>query len=154
MKNLFNLLKTGVIIAAILTGCNNEIIDIEKHSTAAITTRSVPTVWFDWENADWMPTPTGQSPIPSPWVGQGSIASTYGLDIVEDRKAIDGWELLYSTFDPNGVGQLINPYFILYNKYRGIMRIFIYITTQFVAQSSNIQDAISIISNQPQYLDS
>lgn len=149
MKNLFNLLKTGVIIAAILTGCDNEIIDIEKHSTAAITTRSVPTVWFDWENADWMPTPTGQSPIPSPWVGQGSIASTYGLDIVEDRKAIDGWELLYSTFDPNGVGQLINPYFILYNKYRGIMRIFIYITTQFVAQSSNIQDAISIISNQP-----
>ncbi len=112
-------------------------------------TRAVPTIGFDWENADWMPTPPTQTKIPSPWVGQGSIVSTYGLDIVNDRKAIDGWELLYSTFDPNATGQLVNPYFILYNKYRGIMRIFIYTTTQFVAQSSNIQDAISIVSNHP-----
>lgn len=129
-------------------GCTKDIGDVDVGQTIP-QTRAVPTIWFDWENADWMPTPPNQAKIPSPWVGQGSIVSTYGLDVVNDRKAIDGWELLYSTFDPNATGQLINPYFILYNKYRGIMRIFIYTTTQFVAQSSNIQDAISIVSNRP-----
>lgn len=63
-------------------------------------TRAVPTLYFDWENVDWMPTPAGQSRIPTPWVGQGSLAGSYDLTIVNDHKASDGWELLYSTFDP------------------------------------------------------
>lgn len=105
-----------------LTGCKDELF-IENESTP-ISTRAIPTPEFDWENCDWMPTPKGQSPIPSPWVGQGSIVSVYGIDVVNDRKASDGWLLLYNSFNSTATGPLVNPYFILYNKYRGLMRIF------------------------------
>lgn len=110
-------------------------------------TRAVPTPSLDWENLDWMPTPAGQSRIPSPWVGQGSLASTYGIEIINDHKISDGWELLYNSFDADAPGPLTNPYFILYNKYRGIMRIYIYITTEFISTSTYLQDGISIVSN-------
>lgn len=110
--------------------------------------RSVIPDDFDWENADWMPTPVGQSKIPSPWVGQGSIASLYGLDVMNDRKKAEGWTLIYNSFTENTTGPLINPYFILYNKYRGLLRVFLYTTTSFVLPSTYLQDGISIISNQ------
>lgn len=104
--------------------CQDEITEFASYEnldnivTRNIMSRSVIPEQFDWENSDWMPTPPEQSPIPTPWIGQGSIASTYGLDIVNDRKKSEGWELMYSTFRHEG-GPLVNPYFILYNKYRG-----------------------------------
>ena len=110
--------------------------------------RSISCPTFDWENIDWMPTPVGQAKIPSPWVGQGSIVKDFGVDIVNDRKASDGWVLLYNVFTDEGEQPLNNPYFILYNKYRGLMRVFLYTTTQFVTPSSYIQDGISIIGTQ------
>ncbi|MCD8167481.1 MAG: hypothetical protein LUE93_16105 [Bacteroides sp.] len=113
----------------------------------SLQSRAVETKWFDWENADWMPTPAGQSQIPSPWVGSSSLTSLYGMDIMNDRKAVDGWELLYSSFDENASGPLTNPYFVLYNKYNGLMRIFLYTTTQFVATSSYLQDGLTVVSN-------
>ena len=110
-------------------------------------TRAVNPYEFDWENADWMPTPPGQSQIPSPWIGQGSLVSTYGLDVLNDRKAVDGWELMYNSFNPMSPGPLVNPYFVIYNKYRGLMRIFLYTTTQFYSPSSYLEDGISIVSS-------
>lgn len=132
--------------------CQDEITEFASYEnldnivTRNIMSRSVIPEQFDWENSDWMPTPPEQSPIPTPWIGQGSIASTYGLDIVNDRKKSEGWELMYSTFRHEG-GPLVNPYFILYNKYRGIMRIFYYLTTSFVVPSSYVTSSLSIISN-------
>jgi hypothetical protein len=102
---------------------------------------------FDWETVDWMPTPAGQTKIPPPWIGQGSIASTYGLDVISDHKKADGWGLVYNTFDPNASGTLINPYFILYNPYRGLMRIYFYVTTQFVYPSTYIVDGLTMVSS-------
>lgn len=101
---------------------------------------------FDWENIDWMPTPRSQR-IPSPWIGQGSLASTYDLEIVNDRKKSDGWVLVYNSFTNKTEAPLINPYFVLYNKYRGLLRVYVYTTTQFLATSTYIQDCISISSN-------
>lgn len=127
---------------------DNEFEELSDNSNATkVQTRAVPTPVFDWENADWMPTPSMQSRIPSPWSGQGSLVGTYGIDIVNDRKAFDGWELLYNTFDSNVTAPLVNPYFVLYNKYRGIMRIYLYLTTSFVTTSSYIQDGITVVSN-------
>lgn len=117
----------------------NEINDIP-------VTRGVYPSTFDWENIDFMPTPSGQTPIPSPWSGQGSIASLHGMDVVNDRKAADGWELLYNTFDSSQTAPLVNPYFVLYNKYSGIIRFYQYLTTQFVQSSSYVHDAISVVS--------
>lgn len=142
--NKFYISIISIALLQTLVSCNDHEIDtLEiKNSTAAVTPYQ-----FEWENRDWMPTPAGQSKIPVPWVGQGSITSTYGLDVVNDRKSIDGWELVYNTFNPNASGHLRNPYFILYNKYRGIMRIFLYITTEFVTPSTYIQDNLSIVSS-------
>ena len=47
----------------------------------------------------------------------------------------------------NASGPLVNPYFVLYNKYRGILRIYLYLTTEFVATSSYLQDGISVVSD-------
>lgn len=139
-------LRFIAILALLSSGCAKD--EIQSWSSLETTreTRAVIVPAFDWENADWMPTPPNQSRIPSPWVGQGSLASLYGMEIINDRKKINGWELMYSTFDAEAPGPLVNPYFILYNKYRGTMRIFLYLTTQFVATSSYLQDGLSIAS--------
>ena len=147
-------MKTNVLTILSFIGffticsCQKEdIINVETaNNPSPVSTRVIPTPDFDWENADWMPTPTGQTRIPAPWIGQGSISSTYGIDVVNDRKSSNGWELVYNTFDPNAT-TLVNPYFILYNKYRGIMRIFLYLTTPFVSPSSYAVGSLSVISN-------
>ena len=102
---------------------------------------------FDWETEDWMPTPQGQTKIPIPWVGQGSLVGLYGLDVVNDYKKIDGWRLLYSTFSDTGAEPLVNPYFMLYNIYRGTLRVYLYVTTPFVSTSSYLQDGLSVVSS-------
>lgn len=137
-----------IALCVCYTSCNDDLV-VENMSVdnSALVTRAVPTPTMDWENLDWMPTPQGQSQISAPWSGQGSLVPTYGIDIVNDRKASDGWVLLYNTFDASASGPLVNPYFILYNKYRGVMRIYFYVTTSFITASSYIQDGITVNSN-------
>lgn len=132
----------------LMFSCSDEQVStlIDETDQASAVTRAVPTPYFDWENADWMPTPSGQSRIPSPWVGAGSLVSTYGIEIINDRRASDGWELMYSSFDANAPGNLVNPYFVLYNKYRGNMRIFLYLTSDDIEASDYLQDGIYINS--------
>ena len=108
-----------------LSACQDSVELTETSSQEVnLESRSVTPAYFDWETADFMPTPKGQARIDPPWHGQGSLAYMYGDDVLTDIKASDGWELLYSTFDANASAPLVNPYFILYNKYRGLMRIF------------------------------
>lgn len=128
----------------IIVGCKKDLLTSKiqaKGTTAGILPHT-----FDWETVNWMPTPSGQSLIPPPWIGQGSLSSVYDSDVVNDYKSADGWVLVYNTFDPNASGALVNPYFMLYNKYRGLLRVYIYTTTQFVNSSTYLQDGISIIS--------
>lgn len=146
------LLTLGIFLSIAITNCSDADELGNLSNEVEIKTRAVPTIAFDWENVDWMPTPSMQSRIPTPWVGQGSLVGVYGFDVVNDRKAINGWELLYSTFDEDARAPLVNPYFILYNKYRGIMRIYLYLTTSFVTSSSYIQDGISIIGHRSSML--
>lgn len=105
----------------------------------------VPSATFDWERADWMPTPPGQSRISNPWMGAGAL--NYEIDVLNDCKASAGWVLLYSTFDANASAPLENPYFILYNKYRGIMRIVLYVTTPIrVSPTGYFEESLSVPS--------
>ena len=135
MKKFFTIrLHLLAILAAItIVSCTSDTVDTEPVIPVTPQTRAIPTPTFDWANAEWMPVPAGQSAIPSPWNGAGSISYTYGMDITNDRYPNAGWELLYNTFDANASGPLVNPYFVLYNKYRGILRIYLYLTTEFVA---------------------
>lgn len=108
-------------------------------------TRAIVPETFDWDTADFMPTPPSQS-IPVPWIGQGSIAMYYGLDVVNDHKHKDGWELMYSSFRSSGPA-LNDPYFILYNKYRGLLQLYVYITNPTVTTSSNVLSEISLLGD-------
>jgi hypothetical protein len=96
-----------ITFAFVFWSCQNDSLEIQDEKNKVIKTRSVVTPTFDWENADWMPTPNGQALIPTPWIGQGSIASTYGTDVINDRSSADGWELLYNTFNANSQGPLV-----------------------------------------------
>lgn len=129
----------------LLFSCSNEkeVFEVVKpHFEKAIAQQD-----FDWENADFMPTPEGAEKIMSPWSGSGSLLGTYGTDIINDRKKSEGWTLLYNSFTSDANLYTPNPFFVLYNKYRGIMRIFYYATDPFITSSSNIIDNISIISD-------
>jgi len=162
MKNLFRKNYNEIILSLLACFCffacsekvpfleDEELIISENQSNLdpiRFSPSSLPVYYFNWETVDWMPTPPGQSQIPPPWTGQGALSYMYGPEVYNDHKALDGWELMYSTFNPNSNGQLNNPYFVLYNKYRGLMRIYFYLTTQGFATSSYLQDGISISSS-------
>ncbi len=137
--------KSYILLVFCCFACNKLEIS-ETNSDNTYSTRALPTNNFDWEYCDYMPTPPGQSAIPSPWVGAGSVVTEFGLDITNDRYKKDGWELVFNTFDADAPGPLANPYFILYNKYRGLLRIYLYITTQFITTSQSLQDGLSVIT--------
>ena len=78
---------------------------------------------FDWENLEYLPLPSTVTPVPMPWNDNASRA--FSDDIRYDMKKSDGWVLYLSTFSSQ-----INPgvkLFMLYNKYRGIIRYYYYL---------------------------
>lgn len=77
---------------------------------------------FDLDNAQVMPAPAGTTPLPAPWAAVATGA--YSDDIRNDHKAADGWELVFSTFTTSFLYD--HSYFILYNKYRGVLRLYYY----------------------------
>lgn len=134
-----------LILAFAGTSCQkDEIQRVEVKKPMTLVTKSILPEEFDWETADWMPTPPGQTQISVPWIGAGSLAGSHGIDVLNDYKRSDGWRLLYSTFSENASGPLVDPYFILYNVYRGTMRIYLYVTTQFTQSSVYLRDMLSV----------
>lgn len=95
----------------------------------------IPTYPLNWENIDYMPTPSGAPSILVPWASGSSRQFT--VEIANDYKSVDGWVLVYNTF--NTSTQQDKLYFILYNKYRGLLRMYYYLpNTTNLIQSSNI----------------
>ena len=132
-----------VCLTSLLLFSCNESDDMSNYQPKSIT-RSILPEEFDWEVADTMPTPKNQARIYMPWDGPGSIADTYGDDVLYDYKKSDGWILLYNSFTSKSISPLVNPYFILYNKYNGLLRLYQYITTSFVTTSSSMEGTISV----------
>ena len=56
-----------------MTSCSDDS-KTDWNLAPSLITRSVVTPDFDWENADWMPTPAGYARIPVPWIGAGSLS--------------------------------------------------------------------------------
>lgn len=131
-----------------LGGCNTkeEIIEKEEKPTT-IETKSYSPESFDWEEiGSFMPTPPTQI-IHTPWcIGPGDLGAFYEPDIVNDYKKADGWRLVYSSFKTTGP-QLINPYFVLYNVYRGTLRIYRYLNNITYSSSSYITETIGLNGN-------
>lgn len=150
LKLTVSISKFLLTVAALFpfSACNKEIAPFEQQEEQPVlATKSVSPEYFDWETVDWMPTPVGQTQISVPWEGQGSLVGAYAYSAVMDYKKSDGWRLLYSTFRSSGTEPIVNPYFVLYNVYRGLMRIYFYVTESYLVPSSYIQDYISIESS-------
>jgi len=61
-----------------------------------------------------------------PWFSNSGPASYLGTFPQIDFKKSDGWTLLYRDFGTPASGASPMPFFILYNKYRGLLRVFFY----------------------------
>ncbi|MGJ1283530.1 hypothetical protein ACR79P_05840 [Sphingobacterium spiritivorum] len=115
----------------------------DKLSLQQTLTASTP-YYFDWESAERMPIPAGQSTILSPWASGANIA--FPASFIEDRFKLDGWELVYSSFSKT---EVINPkFFILYNKYRGVLRAFFYLDPISPTPSAYVSHSLKLKDNQ------
>jgi hypothetical protein len=119
-----------------ILGCKKEMTSTEIPTSVESKNVIVP-YDFDWETADYMPAPAGTN-ILVPWASSAnkSFPLIYGTDI----KKADGWALVYNTFSPQSFTQ--PAYFILYNKYRGLLRGYFYLTPGSAIPSSNISHSL------------
>jgi hypothetical protein len=77
---------------------------------------------FNWETATSMPVPPGKPSVPMPWSDQA--IKNYDPGLRNDYKKSDGWEMVYNSFSDTVFPG--NRIFILYNKYRGLLRYYSY----------------------------
>src|SRR6266496_2333402 len=87
---------TFFLVISALFGCHQEL-----HSPLTVGSNqikaSVAPYPFAWETADFMPVPSGATPVPVPW-GNG-VSILYNPYIRYDYKSADGWKLLYNNFN-------------------------------------------------------
>lgn len=76
---------------------------------------------LDWENISFMPG-NGATTVRVPWGGGNS--NSISDDVLFDYKSVDGWVLVANTFTPTSTPD--NQYFVLYNRYRGLFRMYYY----------------------------
>lgn len=79
--------------------------------------------YFDWQSLQYLPLPPESKSIPMPWNSKAKTA--FSDDIRYDNKKTDGWELYVSTFSSKLNTDVKS--FILYNKWRGILRYYYYL---------------------------
>ena len=128
-----------VFIPFLLTSCKK---DIGEKSIAVSSENSIPAYPLNWETSDYMPTPRGTT-ILVPWAS-GSVKG-FSSDIWYDYKKAEGWELVYNVFNTNSLQA--NPWFALYNRYRGILRLYAYITTNGFTTSSYVTSGLNLAPN-------
>lgn len=94
---------------------------------------------FDWEQAQYMPVAPGQPAVPVPWSDQ--TTRNYDPGLRYDYKKSDGWELVYNSFSDSL--NFDNRIFILYNKFRGVLR---YYTYNSIASNPSVTNYRSLIN--------
>ena len=124
-----------------LTSCKKDI----SSSTISISGRSkdspVPPSLFNWETATYLPFSVANL-IPAPWIG---VVGGVDGNIISDIKSSDGWSMIYSTFSNTSTFQQQGGlYFALYNKYRGLLRFYLYIPNGTAAPTSNIVHGLNL----------
>lgn len=130
MKNpLLRLAFANLVFAfaaiCLLTRCAEE--PVSKNARVKVDSNSLQGTIipysFNWEPpTDYMPSPPGTS-ILVPWASNTNQG--FPQEVRYDYKASDGWVLVYNTFSPSGI---VNPKsFILYNKFRGLLRFYLYV---------------------------
>jgi hypothetical protein len=117
-------------------------------SMSQIKAVDAPNYYFNWETATAMPvSPSSTYDPPMPW--QSQSGSYIDAAILSDYKSTDGWVLVYNTFNPT-VYPFANTepagglYFALYNRYRGLLRFYLYIPPGLFGNSSDIEHGLSL----------
>lgn len=110
-----------------------------------VTQAGIPTYPLDWELLDLMPTPPGTPTIVVPW-GSGA-SSQFTKEMANDYHKADGWVLVYNTFNTSIAPD--NWYFILYNVYRGVLRMYYYVPS--TANYINSNNIIHMLSTEGSY---
>ncbi|WP_165917331.1 T9SS type A sorting domain-containing protein [Flaviaesturariibacter aridisoli] len=89
---------------------------------------------------------TGPDPLlvrmGAPWVNAGSGKLKVIADEGDYTKA-KGWELLLRKFGCQT--DVANPYFVLYNRYTGLMRVFVYLPAQSTANYQSLLMAVKSV---------
>jgi hypothetical protein len=93
-------------------------------NTTVHSSRSQLNHIFDWEQTQQMPVYPGQPAVPVPWSEEA--VRNYDPGLRYDYKKSDGWELVYNSFSDSL--HMDNRVFMLYNKFRGLLRYYIYNT--------------------------
>ncbi len=127
------------IISFLFLSCKK---DMNEKIIPVLSENSISPYPFNWETTDYMPTPRGTT-ILVPWAS----GSTKGFSsyIWYDYKKAEGWELVYNVFNTNALQA--NPWFAFYNRYRGILRLYVYITTNGFTTSSYITSGLNLAPN-------
>lgn len=145
MKRMIFLGIYAVLLFSIC-GCQEELNlaqrDLSKtNEESTFLFSGISTYPLDWENIDYMPTPPGTPSVLVPWASGTSRQFT--AELAGDYKSSDGWTLLYNTFNTSALPD--NWYFILYNKYRGLVRLYYYIPSNAnYISSANITHKLAI----------
>ncbi|PTX18362.1 hypothetical protein C8N40_106162 [Pontibacter mucosus] len=138
MKTLYKILP--VFFFLFLISCSKEDHQVEPVKSLTSLNKSsnaIATYPLNWENIDLMPTPPGTPLILVPWASGASRQFT--SEIANDYKSSDGWMLVYNTFNTQHTHD--NLYFILYNKYRGLIRMYYYVpsSANYISSANIIQ---------------
>ncbi|KRT16157.1 hypothetical protein ASU31_11730 [Pedobacter ginsenosidimutans] len=132
----------AIMLPSALVSCKKESSPLIEPANLKIPNKMavIPTHVFDWETTDYMPTPVGLPPILVPWASGSN--QLFPDEIAFDYKKADGWNLVYNTFSPT---QVTSPnFFALYNKYRGIIRFYLYLPPGSPYASSYFSDGLGI----------
>lgn len=121
----------------VMTSCKKNQFDNKTNSVAKA---SIPAFPFDWETADYMPTPSGTNPILVPWASGSN--QLFEPEIASDFKSADGWNLVYNTFNTTAVTS--PQFFVLYNKYSGLLRFYMYLQPGTATPSTYFSDGLSL----------
>jgi len=129
-------MKKIILLSLIVTflSCTKQDEIVVSNSTIANKTSIqkapyLPPVNFDWENAQYISYKGNNLLLP--WES-GANSGSIPKEICDDFKSVDGWVLLYNDFSE---GQT-DPKFMLYNKFKGIVKVYLYVTNSTYTASS------------------
>ncbi len=149
MKSLsFIKIFLACVLTTFLFSCHKP--SLHETISAKGPVKDQPNYAFDWESAASMPvSPDSPVQVYMPWSGQSGSYIDPGL--MQDYHQVDGWNLVYDTFGPTVIPTIQNQpagglYFALYNRFKGLLRFYLYIPSGYFGSSTDIIHSLSVIS--------
>lgn len=136
---MYKFIVSLLIFSLALCGCEKNYLN-DAVEAASLTANAVVPISFEWDKVDYMPTPIGFPRILVPWAS--NVNQAFPPEFLTDYSSGDGWELVYNTFNTTTVDQPL--FFALYNKYRGVLRLFAYLNPITPIPSNYISHALEM----------